>query len=55
LINSSVHFPLNHPDFATVNWLLATADAHVVYAKLGFTPLTNWERWMSKGCFCTGM
>lgn len=49
-----VRYALDHPDFATVNWVLATLDAHDVYAKLGFTPLTNPERWMSKGQFCTG-
>ena len=49
-----VQTALDHPDFATVNWLLATVDAHGVYAKLGFTPLQNPERWMSKGKFCTG-
>jgi GNAT superfamily N-acetyltransferase len=26
--------------------LLATADAHGVYAKLGFTPLADTDRWM---------
>lgn len=26
--------------------LLATADAHGVYARLGFTPLTDPDRWM---------
>ena len=27
-------------------WLLATKDAHGVYAKLGFEPLAEPERWM---------
>jgi len=54
IARSMVQFALNHPDFTTVNWLLATVDAHGVYAKLGFTPLSNPERWMSKGRFCTG-
>jgi hypothetical protein len=27
-------------------WLLATKDAHRVYAPLGFAPLTAPERWM---------
>ena len=26
--------------------LLATADAHGVYAKLGFSPLIDTDRWM---------
>jgi GNAT superfamily N-acetyltransferase len=54
IARSMVQFALNHPDFTTVKWLLATLDAHDVYAKLGFTPLSNPERWMSKGAFCTG-
>jgi ribosomal protein S18 acetylase RimI-like enzyme len=54
IARSMVQFALSHPDFTTVNWLLATVDAHGVYATLGFTPLTNPERWMSKGRFCTG-
>jgi GNAT superfamily N-acetyltransferase len=54
LARRMVQVALEHPDFATVNWLLATADAHGVYAKLGFTPLKNPERWMSKGSFCSG-
>ncbi|MGW6982229.1 GNAT family N-acetyltransferase [Streptomyces sp. NPDC054932] len=29
--------------------LLATADAHAVYAKVGFTPLEKPERWMALG------
>jgi ribosomal protein S18 acetylase RimI-like enzyme len=54
IARSMVQFAVEHPDFTTVNWLLATVDAHGVYAKLGFTGLTNPERWMSKGRFCTG-
>lgn len=44
-----VQTALNHPDFATCNWLLATLDAHGVYQKLGFTPLPNPEKFMAKG------
>lgn len=29
--------------------LLATADAHAVYARLGFVPLANPEKWMALG------
>lgn len=29
--------------------LLATADAHGVYADVGFTPLAQPERWMERG------
>ena len=50
-----VQAALEHPDFVTVNWLLATLDAHGVYAKLGFTPLPDPARFMSKGNFCTGV
>jgi GNAT superfamily N-acetyltransferase len=49
-----VAFALAHPDFTTVNWLLATHDAHGVYEKLGFGPLQNPERWMSKRLDSTG-
>ncbi|EHQ24448.1 GNAT family N-acetyltransferase [Mucilaginibacter paludis] len=27
-------------------WMLATADAHGLYAQFGFTPITRAERWM---------
>ena len=50
-----VSYALAHPDFSTVNWLLATVDAHKVYSKLGFQALPNPERWMSKGQFCSGV
>lgn len=49
-----VRHALDDPDFETVKWLLATQDAHAVYAKLGFSPLSNPELFMSKGAFCTG-
>lgn len=29
-------------------WLLATRDAHGLYAKYGFTPLAAAERWMER-------
>ena len=29
-------------------WMLATADAHGLYAQFGFTPLKALERWMEK-------
>jgi len=29
-------------------WVLATADAHGVYAALGFQPIPNAERWMAR-------
>ena len=42
-----VRFAIEHPDFQGLRrWLLATADAHGVYAGLGFVPLPSPERWM---------
>jgi len=29
--------------------MLATSDAHGVYARLGFTPLASPEKWMTLG------
>jgi GNAT superfamily N-acetyltransferase len=38
---------LGHPDLARVNyWLLRTIDAHVVYARFGFTALPDAETFM---------
>lgn len=38
---------LAHPELQGLRrWLLATRDAHGLYAKLGFTPLNAPERWM---------
>jgi len=42
-----VRYAIEHPDFATAGWLLATAAAHGVYEKLGFTPLKDPQRWMA--------
>lgn len=37
-----VRHALEHPDLATINtWILATRDAHGVYAPLGFLPVTD--------------
>ncbi|HEY6204497.1 MAG TPA: GNAT family N-acetyltransferase [Candidatus Limnocylindria bacterium] len=37
-----------HPDLASFrNFLLATRDAHGLYAKFGFTPLAEPQRWMA--------
>jgi GNAT superfamily N-acetyltransferase len=46
-----VQAALNHPDYSTCNWLLATKDAHRVYTKLGFAPLPDPSRFMAKGKF----
>lgn len=38
-----------HPDLGHVdNWLLRTSDAHGVYAKLGFTPISEPETYMHR-------
>lgn len=40
---------LDHPDLATVrNWMLATRDAHDVYAPLGFAPVADPSIYMQK-------
>lgn len=40
---------LDHPSVATVGrFMLATRDAHGVYAALGFVPLSAPERWMER-------
>ncbi|HEX6765078.1 MAG TPA: GNAT family N-acetyltransferase [Polyangiaceae bacterium] len=40
-----VRFAIEHPEHVPVyRWLLATEDAHGVYAKLGFGPLTHPDR-----------
>ena len=38
---------MSHPDLQGLRRImLATKDAHRLYKKFGFTPLTNAERWM---------
>jgi GNAT superfamily N-acetyltransferase len=46
-----VKMALEHPELSQVSWLLATKDAHGVYARLGFQPLKEPARWMSLGEF----
>jgi GNAT superfamily N-acetyltransferase len=43
-----VRYALEHTEFARVKWVLATADAHGVYANLGFAPLKDPLRWMER-------
>jgi GNAT superfamily N-acetyltransferase len=44
-----VRWFLDHPDFAGIRRIgLTTADAHGVYAALGFTPLNRPERYMER-------
>jgi len=38
---------INHPDLQGFRrFMLATRDAHGLYAQFGFSPLTNTDRWM---------
>jgi N-acetylglutamate synthase-like GNAT family acetyltransferase len=38
---------MSHPDLQGLRrMMLATRDAHELYKKFGFTPLTNTDRWM---------
>ena len=40
---------VNHPDLCNLRYfLLATKDAHALYAKFGWTPLDRPEIWMHK-------
>jgi GNAT superfamily N-acetyltransferase len=40
---------LAHPDLQGIRrWMLATADAHGLYRKVGFTPLSKPERMMER-------
>jgi ribosomal protein S18 acetylase RimI-like enzyme len=42
-----IRFILNHPDLKDIyHWLLVTKDAHGVYQKVGFYPLTRPDDWM---------
>ncbi len=42
-------FIVNHPELQGLRrWSLGTADAHGLYEKYGFTPLSNPGRWMEK-------
>jgi len=46
---SMVKHMLNHEELKDVyQWFLMTSDAHGVYSKLGFKPLTNVDKWMEK-------
>ena len=40
---------VNHPELRNLRrWILATADAHGLYAQFGFTPLKAPDRWMER-------
>ncbi|MDE2125551.1 MAG: GNAT family N-acetyltransferase [Armatimonadetes bacterium] len=47
LARAMVRFALDHPEHKGLRrWVLATRDAHRVYAACGFEPLPSPERWM---------
>lgn len=47
IASAMVRYALAHPEHQGLRrWLLATADAHSVYAGCGFRPIDNPERWM---------
>jgi GNAT superfamily N-acetyltransferase len=40
---------VGHPELCCMRlWVLATRDAHGLYEKVGFTPLSGPEKWMEK-------
>ncbi len=44
-----VRFAVTHPDLQDVyQWLLKTSDAHGVYGKCGFEPISDPEKWMGR-------
>lgn len=47
LAKAMLRFCFDHPSFQGLRrWVLATKDAHDVYASVGFTPLPEPQRWM---------
>jgi ribosomal protein S18 acetylase RimI-like enzyme len=48
LARAMVRCALEHPDFLTVAWMLATTDAHAVYVPFGFKPLVKPEYFMRR-------
>jgi len=48
LAQAMVRRAIEHPDYATVAWVLVTADAHALYEPLGFRPLGEPQRWMRR-------
>jgi GNAT superfamily N-acetyltransferase len=47
IASAMVSFALAHPEHQGLRrWVLATRDAHPVYAGVGFTPLPEPDRWM---------
>jgi GNAT superfamily N-acetyltransferase len=49
LAKAMVRWAIEHPDYVGLRrWILATKDAHSVYAECGFEPLPEPQRWMIK-------
>lgn len=47
IARAMVGFALQHPEHQSLRrWVLATRDAHGVYAECGFEPLVAADRWM---------
>ena len=47
LAKAMLRFALAHPEHQGLRrWVLATRDAHEIYAACGFTPLPEPQRWM---------
>jgi len=44
---------VSHEDLQTTNWLLATKDAHGLYAKYGFQTVSDPNRYMWKSGACS--
>ena len=48
IAKAMIQFAIAHPEYQGLRrWLLATKDAHAVYASAGFIPLPYPERWMA--------
>ena len=44
-----LEFVLNDPEMQSVTrWILATGDAHALYARFGFTPMAKPDVWMER-------
>ena len=47
IAQAMISYILSHPDLKDVyQWILLTKDAHGVYRKVGFTPLSQPDGWM---------
>jgi hypothetical protein len=41
-----MEYIIDYPVLRNIKWLLATRDMHSLYAKFGFTPVSNPGRFM---------